>query len=255
MAPAEPRFRALQRAFSAHLRDPEGTPRPDLPERGLEVYRHAVYANIERFMHDNFPRVAEVLGEPAWRAMVRDYLVRHVSRTPLFVELPDEFLAYLGYERDAPDDPPFLYELAHFDWLENVLASDGREIHEGSCVNPDQLLHQPLAINPVHRVERYTWPVHAVNATFMPDAVPMRPSLLVAFRDRQDEFRVLDLNPVALALFEGVRGGRPANEILDEIATALAHPDPAEVFDGGAQLLKRWLELGLVLGTPGASGH
>ena len=46
--------------------------------------------------------------------MVRDYYVRHQSMTPLFVELPGEFLQYLEELRDDPGDPPFLLELAPF---------------------------------------------------------------------------------------------------------------------------------------------
>jgi hypothetical protein len=101
-APRKP-IRALQRAFAAHLRDPEQVAPPgEHDPRRLDVYRYAVYANIERFMRDNYPRVRAVMNDAEWHAMVRDYLVRHVARASAFVDLPKEFLAYLEHERE-PD--------------------------------------------------------------------------------------------------------------------------------------------------------
>ena len=245
----EPDFILRQRAFTSHLRDPARVPAPDLPEAGLEIYRHAVFFNIERFMRDNFPRLAEVLDPAAWTALVRDYLIRHESRTPLFVELLDEFLAYLRHERAVPEDPPWLFELAHFDWLENALASDQRVVERTLDAPPADLMARPLQLNPVHRLERYEYPVHAIGPAFLPDERPPRPTRLLAFRDLTGEFAVLDLNDVTIDLFEGLAAGRPATTVLAEIAERLGHPEPAKVEAGGAAILQRWWALGLVLGA------
>jgi len=245
----EPEFIQLQRAFTRHLRDPARVPAPALPEAGLEIYRHAVFFNIERFMRDNFPRVAEVLAPAVWTALIRDYLVRHQSHTPLFVELLNEFLDYLRHERAVAEDPPWLFELAHFDWLENALASDQRVVERPSTAPPADLLAHSLRLNPVHRLERYEYPVHAIAPAFMPAGRPPRPTRLLAFRDLAGEFAVLDLNDVTVDLFEGVAGGRPARAVLADIALRLAHPEPAKVESGGADILQRWWALGLVVGA------
>ena len=251
----EPDFIQLQRAFTRHLRDPARVPAPALPEAGLEIYRHAVFFNIEGFMRDNFPRVAEVLEPAVWTALIRDYLVRHQSYTPLFVELLDEFLAYLRHERAVPEDPPWLFELAHFDWLENALASDQRVVERVSAEPPADLLAQPLRLNPVHRIERYEYPVQAIGPAFLPAERPPRPTRLLAFRDLAGEFAVLDLNDVTIELFEGVAGGCPAGPVLAHIAARLGHPEPAKVEAGGAEILQRWWALGLVLdATAGDAG-
>ena len=246
---AEPRFVQLQRAFASHLRDPANVPAPALPEAGLEIYRHAVFFNIERFMRDNFPRLADVLAPSAWEALVRDYVIRHESRTPLFVELLDEFLDYLRDERAMPDDPPWLFELAHFDWLENALASDQRVVERSTQAQPADLLGRPLVVNPVHRIERYDYPVHAIGPEFMPTERPPRPTQLLAYRDLEGEFAVLDLNAVSVDLFQGLGEGRTAGDVLAEIAARLGHPEPAKVLAGGIQILERWWALGLVLGS------
>ena len=123
MVAPRPEFARLQHALAAHLRDPHSSPPPPgIEDRRLEIYRHAVFAGIEGFMRDNYPRVLAAMNAGQWQAMVRDYLVRHVARATAFVDLPHEFLDYL--EREAVADParPFLYELAHFDWLETRIG-------------------------------------------------------------------------------------------------------------------------------------
>ena len=245
---SEPGFIALQRAFARHLRDPDRMPAPPLPESRLAVYRHAVYANIERFMRDNFPRVAEAFTPEGWGQLVRDYLVRHRSDTPLFVELLQEFLDYLANERDGSGDPTWLQELAHFDWLENAIVSDER-VAPPRQIEPWDLLDSPLVVNPVHEIVQYRFPVHAISESYRPHEAPPQPTLLLVFRDLDGDFAVLDLNAVAVRLFEGIRDGQTARAVLSDIAGSLEHPNPAQVLAGGLALLERWAARGLVLGN------
>lgn len=247
-----PAFLAAQQAFARHLRDPAGHPCPThLPDARVEVYRYAVFSNIERFMGDNFPRVKEVLAPDAWRAMVRDYLVRQPATTPVFSRLPGEFLDYLQRRRQDPADPPFLYELAHFDWLENVVSVDERTI-PADGIDPDgDLLTAPIVVNPLHRLETYRFPVQAINAEFQPREAPARATHLVAFRDRAHRYGVLDLNAVSRALFEAVRDApaRGARAILHDIAHSLGHSNPEPVLQGGLEILTRMRARELILGT------
>lgn len=252
----EPPFVQLQHAFTRHLRDPARVPPPPgLPPSRLAVYRHAVHANLERFMRDNFPRVRELFDEDAWQALIGDYLLRHRSDTPLFAELLDEFLAYLQHERDVADDPPCLRELAHFDWLENAVAIDPTSLDAIACRADGDLLHDALVVNPVHRLVRYVWPVHAIGPEFRPSAPPARPTWLLAFRDRAGNFGALDLNEVAVRLFERIAApaAPAAGRILAGLAAELRHPEPAVVVRGGLELLERWRAREVILGfaTPG----
>lgn len=249
---AEPEFIRLQHAFTRHLRDPARVPPPPgLPAGRLEVYSNAVFLNVERFMRDNFPRVREGFSEDDWHALVRDYLVRHRSDTPLFAELLNEFLAYLESERNAPDDPPYLYELAHFDWLENAIAIDETPLDAIARRAEGDLLHDRLVVNPVHRLVQYRWPVHAIGPAFRPEAPPPRPTWLLAFRDLSGSFGALDMNEVAVRLFERLRvpDAPPAASVLTGLAEELRHPDPQVVVRGGLQLLERWRAREVILGV------
>lgn len=247
----EPAFIRLQHAFTRHLRDPARVPPPPgLPSARLAVYSNAVYLNIESFMRNNFPRVREAFSEADWHALVRDYLVRHRSDTPLFAELLDEFLAYLEDERAVDTDPPWLRELAHFDWLENAVAIAEVRLDDIPVRAAGDLLHDRLVINPVHRLVRYVWPVHAMGPTQLPSEPPARQTQLLAFRDRDGSFGVLDLNDVAVHLFEALAAPAApcAAAVLRAIAESLGHPDPGVVERGGLQLLERWQAREVILG-------
>jgi hypothetical protein len=247
----EPAFVRMQHAFTRHLRDPARVPPPPgLPPQRLEIYRNAVFANVERLMRDNFPRVRELFDEGAWHALVRDYLVCHRSDTPLFAELLEEFLAYLEGEREVSSDPPYLRELAHFDWLENAIAIDATALDAIACRADGDLLEDRLVVNPVHRLVRYTWPVHAIGPEFRPSELPARPTWLLAFRDRAGNFGALDLNEVAVHLFERIAapGAPVAGTVLAALAGDLGHPDPPVVVRGGLQLLERWRAREVILG-------
>ncbi len=249
---AEPEFIRLQRAFTRHLRDPDNVAAPGAhEERRMAIYRHAIYANVAGFMGDNYPRVRAVMSEERWAAMLRDYIIRHVSTTSAFVELPREFLAYLEHERDDPHDPPFLYELAHFDWLETLVGADQRVVDlDGIDTHGDLLDGRPVP-NPTLRVVSYRYPVHAIDADFQPAEPPAQATCIAAFRDLDKRYNFLDLNPAAarlleLLLDECTTSGRAA---LERIATELGHADPAQLVAAGSTILERMHARGALLGT------
>ena len=100
---------AIQREFTDYLRDPDNKPAPSGQEaRRLAIYRDAVFANIEGLVGDNFPIIKSMTDPKRWRAMIRDFLIKHQCQIPYFPRLTLEFIAYLENERRDDDDPPFL---------------------------------------------------------------------------------------------------------------------------------------------------
>ncbi len=252
-APAnEPAFIRAQRAFAQHLRDPEHAPAPPgLPAAGVAVYRHAVLHNIEGFLANNFPRVKDVLPATQWHTLVRDYLLKHQATTPVFARLPGEFLAYLTRRLRPADDPPYLYELAHFDWLENLIATDERLLPMAGIDPLGALLDGEIVVNPIHTLETYRFPVHAITVDYKPAVPPAKETHLVAFRDRAHHYGVLDLNAISRQLFVAVRdsGEKTARAILTQIAGDLGQEDPTAVIEGGLEILTRMRQRELLLGT------
>lgn len=250
--PPEAAFARLQRQFAAYLRDPEHVVAPGQhDERRLGVYRYAVYANIERFMRDNYPRVRAVMEEAPWTAMVRDYLVHHVSRATAFVDLPEEFLDYLEHERAPEPDMPFLFELAHFDWLETLVGADPRRLClEGIDRDGDLIAGVPVA-NPIMELVTYRFPVHAINADYRPLEAPLQPTRIAAFRNTGNEYGFLDLNAATARLLELIMAGegRRGCEIFAVVAAELGIANVAALIEAGGTILARMIARDVILGT------
>jgi len=250
--PDQPTFVELQHAFTRHLRDPENVPPPGAhEERRLAIYRYAVRANVARFMADNYPRVRAVMCDLRWEAMLHDYIVRHVSRTSVFAELPIEFLAYLKHERNDRDDPPFLHELAHFDWLETLVGVDVQVIDFTGIDCEGDLLTGIPVVNPTLRLVSYAYPVHAITAEFQPREAPAQATRIAAYRDPANRYGFLDLNPTAAELIEVLleHQGHSGREVLTEMARAHRYPDLAGFIDAGSTILLRMHARGALLGT------
>jgi len=248
----EPEFCKTQHAFTRYLRDPEGVaPPPGLEADGLAVYANAVIANMEVFVGDNFPRVKAIMSETAWSALVRDYFREHQSTTPLFVELPGEFVDYLTDTRDVPEDPPFLLELAHFDLLENLVSSDEALIDEHSADRSGDLMRGVPVVNPTTQLVRYAFPVHKIDSEFRPDEIPAMPTFIVAFRDRGNRYGTIDLNPATARAVELLLGGNglSGEDVMRLVAEELQHPDVDAVIAGGSEILNRLAERDVLLGT------
>ena len=91
----------IQRQFAAHLREPNIHAAPeDIEDRRMKIYRDLIYNNIERFISSAFPIIRKLYSDTHWHEMVRDFVHRHQSQTPYFLEISEEFLAYLEHERE-----------------------------------------------------------------------------------------------------------------------------------------------------------
>ncbi len=244
---------ALQREFARHLRDPELFPPPDgLEERRLKIYRELFYNNIEGLLATNFPVIRKLLGDARWHRLVRDFYREHASHTPLFTEIGREFQRYLETRVDAGrGDPPFLTELAHYEWVELALSLDDRDIDgierdaDGDVVEAAPLL-SPLAWG-----FSYRWPVHRLGAEYQPTQMPEQPTHLVIVRSRRDEISFLELSPLANVLLDLLKehAGVPGLQLAEALADALPQYPRARVVDAACHSLRDFRQRDIVLGT------
>lgn len=257
-----PGFQRLQYAFTAHIRDPHRNPPPaGVDERRMAVYRDLLFDNVENFLAETLPLTRSVLAADTWRALVRDFLIRHRARSPYFRDIPREFLDHL---ENAPgtgtEDVPFLHELAHYEWVELALAAHP-DAEQPAEFDGDPLDGHPR-VSPLAWPLCYRYPVQRVAADWpdrWPREVPDEPTRLLAYRDRDDEVRRIELNAVSARLFgllsehaaDGAYTGRRA---LETICAELRHPDPAQVLAGGAALLEDWRARGILLGATRVAG-
>lgn len=246
-----PAFQEHQYRFSAHIRDPDKHPAPeDVEARRMRVYSELLYNNIHDFMASNFPVLREILDEDAWDALIRDYFSTHRAKTPLFPELPREFLHYLEHERgEREGDYPFLLELAHYEWVEAALYLADEEQTVQQDVNEDLLDGLPV-LSSLSWLLSYRYPVHHIGPDFLPDAPAEQPTHLLVYRDADYDIQFMELNPVSMRLLGLLKSAScdSGREALMIIADELQHPDPQTVVQGGLEIMRDLKQRGVILG-------
>jgi hypothetical protein len=241
-------FSAKQQEFVAYIRDSVQNPPPlDVPLPRINMYRELLLNNIDNFLSCNFPVLRQLFDDERWEAMKRDFFARHVSNSPYFSEIPEEFIAYLQNERDNPDDYPFMVELAHYEWVEMAVAIAKEELPTG-C-EPEQILPgHCLELSPLAWPLAYQYPVHTISPSFIPTEPPLQPTFLTAYRNRQDEVHFLEITPVTYRLLELLQtnGRSVAADCLQQIATEMQHPNPDLIVNAGLQILQDLAGKGIV---------
>jgi hypothetical protein len=245
-----PDFQRTQYAFAAHIRDPQrhAAP-PDVAPARMGMYRELFFNNIENFIATGFPVLKSILAGERWLALIQDFFARHCSQTPLFAGIAEEFLDYLQNERgEPPGDPPFLLELAHYEWAELALAIAEAEAPPFDPAFGQNPLAWTIRLSELAWPLAYRFPVHNIGPELQPAEPPAQPACLVVYRDREDAVRFLEINPVTYRLLTLLEenGPQPASECLTRIAEELSHPDPAAVLDFGADILRGLAERGVI---------
>ncbi|MCF1183244.1 putative DNA-binding domain-containing protein [Marichromatium gracile] len=245
-------FAVQQQAFCAHLRDPARADAPaDVAPERMRVYRELIFNNLDALLAGSFPVLHRILDPARWRALVRDFLVGHRARTPLFHRLPGEFVDFLGQRPASADDPPFLLELAHYEWIEIALYNSEAEPDlDGLDPNGDLLAATPVR-SPLAWPLSYRFPVHRIAPDHLPEAPSAEPVQLVVLRDRTQQVRFIEINAVTQRLLQRIETSPTPSgrEALLGIAAELRHPEPERVVAFGAETLARLRAEGVLLGT------
>jgi hypothetical protein len=247
----QPHFQKLQYAFAAHIRDANQPAPTDIEPRRLAVYRELFYNNVKSLLASTYPVLNRILPTEQWQRLIRDYFAQHQATTPLFPQMPQEFLRYLENEREPqPEDPPFLHELAHYEWVELALFIDNREIELTGIDSQGDLLQGCPVLSPLAWSFVYQFPVHQLSPNYQPQEPPAEPTYIVVYRDQDDQVGFMQLNQVSAYLLQALRNtSHTGQQILTEIATQLNHPQPQKVIQGGLEILQEWLKCDIVLGV------
>ncbi|MCF7985806.1 MAG: putative DNA-binding domain-containing protein [Thiohalocapsa sp.] len=251
-APA-PGFIAAQLAFAGHIRDPEHRPAPaDIEDRRMAIYRDLFFNNISGLLQTAFPVLYKILGDECWQGLVRDFLVRHRCSTPLFPELAQELLDYLAHEREAhADDPPFMLELAHYEWVELAVGTSEDEADDTLADPAGDLLTGVPLVSPVAWQLSYRYPVHRIGPEYQPSEPDGEPTHLIVYRNRSDGVEFMQINAVTQRLLQLLEAhpDRTGASALQTIAAELAHPDPEKVLAAGQALLEDLRARDIILGS------
>lgn len=246
-----PPFQKLQYAFAAHIRDAHNPAPTGIKPQRMAIYRELFYNNVQSLLASTYPVLHQILPTEQWHRLVRDYFAQHQATTPLFPQMPQEFLHYLENEREIqPEDPPFLYELAHYEWVELALFIDNREIELTGIDRQGDLLQGYPVLSLLAWPFVYQFPVHQVGSNYQPQEPPAEPTYLLIYRGKDDKVGFIQLNRVSAYLLQALCDtSHTGQQILTGIATLLNHPYPQKVIQGGLEILQEWLKRDIVLGV------
>jgi hypothetical protein len=243
----------MQREFAAHIRDPASAPAPGgIEDRRMAVYRELFFNNLRGFLETNFPVLRSLHDDASWDVLCRDFYRDFRAQTPLFPEIPREFLRYLQDHRRGHDgDPPFMLELAHYEWVELALSLDEAD-PEAAGIDPEgDLLADVPVLSPLAWPLSYAWPVHRICADYQPREAPVEATHLLVYRQSDYSVRFMQLNPVSALLLNRLQAneGQTGLEMLNAIAGEIGHPNPGTVIEAGAALMNELRDKQIILGA------
>ena len=218
----------------------------------MNVYRELFFNNVKRLLAGNFPVLHRLYGDANWSRLVRDFYAEHRAQTPLFPELPREFLRYVQEQRRRRlDDPPFLLELAHYEWVELALSLDQRDLQTIPANPEGDLLDGIPVLSPLAWPLSYRFPVHRITPAFQPQEAPAEATHLLVYRNRLDQVKFMQLNDVTrlfLALLQE-HAHLTGRALLEITAAQIGHQAPSVVIESGTSLMRNLQQRDVLLGT------
>lgn len=250
MPESQPGFISKQNEFSAYIRDPYNNPAPkDVKKQRMAMYRELFFNNINTFIISNFPVLNKILDEQQWLALVQDFFNSHACKTPYFSEIPEEFINYLQHERKREkQDPPFLLELAHYEWVEMVLSIAKDEALVPAEISTEKLLSSRIELGALVLPLAYNFPVQKISPDYQPEQPSDQQTFIIAYRTADYKVKFLEITPITYRLVQLNQENKSltAKEYLQQVAEEMAHPNPDVIYTGGLQILEDLNKKGII---------
>ena len=252
MSPELMTFTEYQATFAARIRMPKQAPHPSgATVKRMRVYEELLFNNLEGFLLACFPITREILGKRAWQKTLRRFFSEHRCHSPLFRDIPKDFLDWMQAGGATPfSQLPFLAEFMHYEWLEMHVSITPDEA-DPDAVDPagDLLLGRP-ALNPTARVACYHYPVHRIGPHFKPTKPDTEAHCYLLFRDDTDDIRFILLNPLSARLLSLLVKHQPSGR--ETLAHMAGQTSPAQYdyfVQAGGDMLRELRGQGALLGT------
>jgi hypothetical protein len=244
-------FQQVQASFTAHIRDPDHHNLPSgIEPRRMQIYTELFFNNISDLLANGFPIIKSLFDDDRWNQIVRQFMIEHECSTPYFLELGQELIAWLELQIPNGELPPFLYELAHYEWVEVGLDIDEAEPDWSNIDTNGDLLDGVPVLSPLAWSLAYSYPVHQIGPNFQPHKPSLEPTYIVVYRDRLDKVCFMQSNAATAALLEviGQHSELTGREVLAQLAERMSHPDTEQLTKAGIDILASLQKLGIVLG-------
>lgn len=179
-----------------YIRDPE-SPLPDgIDVERMGVYRDLFFNNISAFVSNAFPVLKSLYSSLQWQTLVQTFFKQHNCQSPFFSDIAEEFLVFLQHEYEMNEqDPPFMLELAHYEWLE-LLVSIALENPLHDFIEKADITSMSLCLSSSAKVAQYAYDVQHISVDYQPKEPAKVPQLFCVYRDKAYEVKFLALSPL-----------------------------------------------------------
>lgn len=247
-----PSFQRYQLEFTAHIRDPLHQPRPQgVVASRMAVYQEIVFNNLFASVSACFPVAQKVLGKRAWLKLTQSFLREYAANTPIFRQIPEEFLSYLTHASSEvqPLLPPYLASLCHYEWIELLVASMPAPVAVNEKINPTgNLLTEHPIFTPAMQLLHYNYAVHKISPRNKPKQIQY--THLLVYRNTEDLVKFVELNAVTFRLLTLLQQNKSTGEqALTLLANELPQPHPETIIQFGLEILENLRSQGVILGA------
>ncbi|NKF52404.1 DUF2063 domain-containing protein [Shewanella sp. WXL01] len=245
-------FKAQQQQFMDYIKNPQNPIPEGIEPRRMTIYRELFFNNVDGFVSSAFPVLKSLYSQQAWGDLVQQFFEKHDCQTPIFVEIAQEFLSFLQNEYQLTDDDPvFMLELAHYEWLELVVAISKPNPAQQK-LEPEQVSHEPLCFSSLARIAQYAFDVQHISLDYQPIEPPQQPQFFCVYLDDVQEVAFLQLNPLSaqvLAYIDAAQQPVSFSQITDWLMTAYPNMAQETISAGCLDMLKQMAEQGIVVTT------
>lgn len=222
-------FSETQAVFMGHIRDPEKNLPPEgIEDRRLDIYRELFFNNIKGFLSNSFPVLESLYSKERWNQIAREFFIKHDCQSPYFVDISKEFLTFLqsSYEAQA-DDPPFLVELAHYEWVE-LDISIRKETRIQRYWDGERTIGK-VCFSELAELLSYQFPVHQIKPSYQPQEAG-EPVYLVVARNTQYKVNFTRVNQVTAHMLSLLQQQElTLAQLVDAMSQALPQVDPSVI--------------------------
>ena len=216
------------------------------PEARLDIYAQMYCARLLDILHEDFSRVAEILGDACFYEIARAYLRHYPSTNPSVRCLGAHFASFLETRAESAS-LPFLADLARLEWarLEAFDAPDTESLRlEHLQVIPlDEWPELQFRLIPACQILHCAWPIHEIwvaagEGTWQDKQVRPAETVLRIWRDDFTIYQA-SMDVIERRALAGVWAKKPFAAICTALESLLPAEEAAPTV---GSLLIRWIE-------------
>lgn len=250
-----PYFQRVQNDFTDWIRKRSDKLPDGVTHEKMGVYRQLLKANFHQILSQGFPLSKSILQNGDWDDLVDSFFSDHHCKTPYFSEISREFVDFIGnLSTENQVLPPFMYELAHYEWVELGLmtAPDYQCSKEDVAFVPmhDHFVHR-LWLSELAWPLVYRYPVHRLNAENSMNFhnPPDLPTFILVYRDPDHEVRFIEITEMTYHLLVCLQShpGHTLNNIIDYLLKLMGNPCSFEaLFQPASDMVNDFLQRGVI---------